>query len=450
MGEEASGHSMREFTILLDEQQDMDLLDYLETQEHPEEVLRSLVNLGRTVQLAATFSTSQEVLSGLFSTLDNRIDRLVDTMEEFQGKTKNASVIGAMGEDIAANQFRTRFHATGDSFEVISNEGHEMDITGSMNISSDLGPHLEEVRLEIKQYTKAVPSGEVQKFWDDLQEGAASYGMMVSMKTPITGKPHFSLESRGGKLALFIANEDHQQERHLVAWELLRHIVKSDLVARHVGSGVSHQVQTLLEQLGQELELLNSAQTNLGAITRTGQAVLNDASKHAGELYATHAKVAQAIEQFKRRMKHLIQGTSEAYREAANKALDWNESTLVDIMELMGEKNKPLVSALQVDIKQLESCTTMNIGDSAVSFHSTSNDEVVLKILPMATALKVEIHADLSSLEFSELWEAKEKKGVTTVQLSSTAKNSGTLPLSDLRKVVQLLTSGSHSDATKD
>ena len=115
-------------------------------------------------------------------------------MEEFQGKTKNASVIGAMGEDIAANQFRARFHAAGDSFEVISNEGHEMDITGSMNISSDLGPHLEEVRLEIKQYTKAVPSGEVQKFWDDLQEGAASYGMMVSMKTPITGKPHFSLE----------------------------------------------------------------------------------------------------------------------------------------------------------------------------------------------------------------------------------------------------------------
>ena len=36
MGEEDSGHSMREFTILLDEEQDMDLLDYLETQEHPE------------------------------------------------------------------------------------------------------------------------------------------------------------------------------------------------------------------------------------------------------------------------------------------------------------------------------------------------------------------------------------------------------------------------------
>ena len=105
-----------------------------------------------------------------------------------------------MGEDIAANQFRTRFHAI-DSFEVISNEGHEMDITGSMNISSDLGPHLEEVRLEIK-HTKAVPSGEVQKFWDDLEEGAGVYGMMVSMKTPITGKPQFSLESRGGKLAL--------------------------------------------------------------------------------------------------------------------------------------------------------------------------------------------------------------------------------------------------------
>ena len=450
MDEEGSEHPVHEFTILLDEEQDMDLIDYLETQEHPEEVLRSLVNLGRTVQLAATFSTSQEVLSGLFSTLDNRIDRLVDTMEEFQGKTKNASVIGTMGEDIAANQFRTRFHGSGDSFEVISNEGHEMDITGSMNISSDVGPHLEEIRLEIKQYTKAVPSGEVQKFWDDLEEGAANYGMMVSMKTPITGKPHFSLESRGGKLALFIANEDHQQERHLVAWELLRHIVKSDLLAGQVGSGVSHQVQTLLEHLGQELELLNAAQTNLGQITRTGQAVLTDASKHAGELYATHAKVSQAIEQFKRRMKYLIQGTSEAYRKAAKEALDWNKSTLFDVMELVGEKNKPLVSALQADIKQLESCTTMNIGEKAVSFRSTSNGDLVLKILPLKSALNLEIYADLSSLEFSELWEAKEKNGVTTIQVSYTAKNSGSLPLNDIRKVVKLLTSGSPTDATED
>jgi len=430
---------VHEYTLRLDEEQDADLLEYLEGQEQPEAVLRSLVNLGRTVQLAATFSTSQEVLSGLFSTLDDRIDKLVDTMEEFQGKTKNASVIGSMGEDIAANQFRTRFHASGDSFEVISNEGHEMDITGSMNISSDLGPHLEEIRLEIKQYTKAVPTGEVQKFWDDLDEGAARYGMMVSMKTAITGKPAFSLESRGGKLALFIANEDHQQERHIVAWELLRHIVKSDLMAGHVGSGVSHQVQTLLQQLGQELDLLNAAETNLGAITRTGQAVLNDASKHAGELFATHAKVAQSIDQFKRRMKYLIQGTNEAYRDAANKALAWNESTLVQIMEMVGEKNKPLISALQVDIKQLEQKTNMVVDDKAVSFNATTNDEPVIRLVPMSNAVKVEIHADISTMEFSELWNAEHKKGVTSVKLSSTAKNSGELPLNDLRKVVNML-----------
>ena len=442
--------TVHEFTLRLDEEHDADLLDYLESQEQPEAVLRSLVNLGRTVQLAATFSTSQEVLSGLFSTLDDRIDKLVDTMEEFQGKTKNASVIGSMGEDIAANQFRTRFHASGDSFEVISNEGHEMDITGSMNISSDLGPHLEEIRLEIKQYTNAVPTGEVQKFWDDLDEGAARYGMMVSMKTAITNKPAFSLENRGGKLALFIANENHQQERHIVAWELLRHIVKSDLMAGHVGSGVSHQVQTLLQQLGQELEILNAAETNLGAITRTGQAVLNDASKHAGELFATHAKVAQSIDQFKRRMKYLIQGTSEAYRDAANKALDWNDSILVQIMETMGEKNKPLISALQVDIKQLEQTTNMVIDDKSVSFNATKNDNPVFKLVPMSNAVKVEIHADISTIEFSELWNAEEKKGVTSVKLSSTAKNSGTLPLNDLRKVVNMLVNNDSAQDPRD
>ena len=88
--------NVHQFIITLDTDDDQDLLDYLQTQENPEEVLRSLVNLGRTVQLAATFSTSQEVLSGLFSTLDDRIDKLVDTMEEFQGKTKNASVIGTL------------------------------------------------------------------------------------------------------------------------------------------------------------------------------------------------------------------------------------------------------------------------------------------------------------------------------------------------------------------
>ena len=67
--------------------------------------------------------------------------------------------------------------------------------------------------------------------WKKEQRDETPYGMMVSMKTPITGKPTF--REPGEESTPFIANEDHQQERHLVAWELLRHIVKSDIVAGH-------------------------------------------------------------------------------------------------------------------------------------------------------------------------------------------------------------------------
>ena len=39
-----------------------DLIEFLETSENPNELICGLVNIGRIVQLAATFSTSEDIL----------------------------------------------------------------------------------------------------------------------------------------------------------------------------------------------------------------------------------------------------------------------------------------------------------------------------------------------------------------------------------------------------
>jgi len=278
--------------FFLDKDTDQQLIDFLEQSDDKNQQIVNLLNLGRAVQLAATFSTSDDSLRQLLKPLDDRIISLNQTIETFQGKTKNASVIGTMGEEIAKNQFTERFASFGDSFEINSTTGHVTDIHGKIRVDHDTRQELVHVYIEAKEYTKPVTTEEINKFWTDMEQGAPNYGMLISFKQKITGKANaIEVERRGNKLVFFIANETHDDLRHIVAWELLRYIVRSDLQNNSVGSGVSRQMETMLVNLNEELEKLNTIETSLGQITRTGQNLLKNAGQSAQELFSTEAKV---------------------------------------------------------------------------------------------------------------------------------------------------------------
>lgn len=64
--------------------------------------------------------------------------------------------------------------------DVTTKVGHSAD----MCLKSNDG---RKIRVEVKRYTKPVPHKEVDKFFRDLKELGSSWGLLLSLNTPVSG-----------------------------------------------------------------------------------------------------------------------------------------------------------------------------------------------------------------------------------------------------------------------
>jgi len=425
--------------FFLDKDTDQQLIDFLEQSDDKNQQIVNLLNLGRAVQLAATFSTSDDSLRQLLKPLDDRIISLNQTIETFQGKTKNASVIGTMGEEIAKNQFTERFASFGDSFEINSTTGHVTDIHGKIRVDHDTRQELVHVYIEAKEYTKPVTTEEINKFWTDMEQGAPNYGMLISFKQKITGKANaIEVERRGNKLVFFIANETHDDLRHIVAWELLRYIVRSDLQNNSVGSGVSRQMETMLVNLNEELEKLNTIETSLGQITRTGQNLLKNAAQSAQELFSTEAKVRVMIEETKRNLKKLIIGAGDEYSKAMKELVDWRQNVMLMAFSEFSNDQIALLMPIEPSITNHREICNFNVLDDGktVELYSTANEEQMITFESQAKNLVLSFNYDIDQ-ELADSLGGKVTKGVLKIKLNPAKKDYPKHPFASIREVIE-------------
>ena len=341
-------------TFTLDTERDASLIEFLDNSKDKNKQIVNLLNLGRSVQLAATFSTSDDSLRELLKPLDDRIDSITQTMLEFQGKSKNAGVIGTQGEKIAKNQFDERFNVHGDCFEIDSSTGHQGDIHGEMKVTMDSGEiAMVPILIEAKEYSKPPGTEQIEKFWDDMEERKENYGMFISFKQSIaTKKSQIDIEVRGTNVVFFISNDTHGDHRHLVAWEMLRMIIKTDLETGMVGKGVSYQVETLMENLSREILQLRNAESHLGAIKRTAETMLKQAGENSGKLFQATSDIKSAINDSIRRMKALISNTVEEYARAAEQLLVWKANVMDDAFENFTPAQKVLITTLEEPLQK--------------------------------------------------------------------------------------------------
>ena len=352
-----------------------DLIEFLESSENPNELICGLLNIGRIVQLAATFSTSEDILRGLFTKVDNRMDSLTETIEQFQGKTHNASIKGTIAEDIVSNQFVSRFGPNGDNFEVISNENNATDIIGTMVLDPEHGKPFEEVvRIEVKQYTKNVPEKEVEKFWRDLEAQNTRYGIFVSMRTKIAKHDDYiQVIKKGSRIGIIVSNETHEDRRHLVAWELLRLIVGADAISGYIGSGISSNFMQMVRELENETEKLGEAYGELSELNKIGSKILENASTSAGEIFKIQANVSTAVRNIQTRMSAIFSNAGPEYVKETRKFLEWRTNGLTDTLGNFDEKNHPPLMRIFTHLYDLtESCTFTK---TEKGFNLTFNDD---------------------------------------------------------------------------
>ena len=368
-----------------------DLIEFLETSENPNELICGLVNIGRIVQLAATFSTSEDILRGLFTRVDDRMDSLSETIEEFQGKTQNAAIKGTITEDIVSNQFISRFGFNGDDFEVISNQNNATDIKGTMVLDPEHGKPFEEiVRIEVKQYTKNVPEKEVEKFWRDLEAQNTRYGIFVSMRTKIANHDDYiQVIKKGSRIGIIVSNETHEDRRHLVAWELLRLIVAADSISGYIGSGISSNFMQMVRELENETEKLGEAYSELSELNKIGTTILENASTSAGNIFKIQANVSTAVRNIQTRMSAIFSNAGPEYVKETRKFLEWKTNGLTDTLENFDEKNHPPLMRIFTHLYDLTK--TCSFTKTEKGFNLTSNDDNKRQIMFKGTGNHVTI-----------------------------------------------------------
>jgi len=427
--------------FILDAETDQQLIDFLEQPGDKNERIVNLLNLGRAVFLMANFSTSGEALKELLRPLDERIASLSNTIEEFQGKSKGASVTGTMGEDIARNQFSERFNVMGDAFEIDSNTSHQGDILGEMKIETDTGIEMVPVLIEAKEYKAPPGSGQINKFWNDMEENKQKYGMMISFKQPIaTKKDAIDIETRGGKVVFFVSNDSHDDRRHIVAWEMLRMIIKTDLVTGMIGKGVSRQVETMIQNLNVEISQLENAKGHLGQIKRTAENIISSAGEHSQELYFASAEIRSTISNCIRRMKFLISNAGEEYAVAAEQLLEWKENVMDRAFENFTKDQKMLITVIEHPIQNNRDNVVMDISDDGkeVTLKSSTFQDRNVTFISQATNLVIDFVLPLEQ-ELLEVMGISTVKNKQRLSIKPVKKNYAVIPFNEIRQSLELL-----------
>ena len=429
-------------TFTLDTERDASLIEFLDNSKDKNKQIVNLLNLGRSVQLAATFSTSDDSLRELLKPLDDRIDSITQTMLEFQGKTKNAGVIGTQGEKIAKNQFDERFNEHGDVFDIDSSTGHQADIHAQMKVTMDSGEiAMVPILIEAKEYAKAPDTKEINKFWADMEERKEQYGMFISFKDKIaTKKSEIDIEVRGENVVFFISNDTHGDHRHLVAWEMLRMIIKTDLETGTVGKGVSYQVETLMENLSLEILQLRNAESHLGAIKRTAETMMKQAGENSGKLFQASSDIKSTINHSIRRMKTLISNTGEEYARAAEQLLVWKVNVMDNAFENFPPEQKVLITTLEEPLQKYRDKLRFEIDENKknVTVQSLVFPERSVVFKSKAKDLVIHFDAPLNE-ELQQYLGAKEEGGKYKISLATTKKHFAKIPWFYIRDALNLL-----------
>ena len=102
-------------------------------------------------------------------------------------------------------------------------------------------------KISAKFYDNPVPSSEVQKFWEDLSENKHNFGLFVSLNSPISNQQNcIHIESRGGKIGIFVYSENQDQMRHIVAYGMMREFARLNCSGQEITSAYSEVIVNLI------------------------------------------------------------------------------------------------------------------------------------------------------------------------------------------------------------
>ena len=228
----------------------------------------SWLRIGEMVSTLIVAQTSDTAIESYFKPILGKMDELKDTIDKMKGDFTKSQSLGRIGEEILKGQFRGYFARDGDTFEIVSDEGHKADIHATMQVKrSDGGSDAIPILIEAKLYSYPVPTDEVDKFWNDLS-GHPEFqaGMFISLTSDIARVPGpIQVEVHNEKLGIFVVNKGTDQILHIVAWALLREMLRVQFAKNLTTMGfkkfdmerIANLVKDRLEEIRKQLDKIS-------------------------------------------------------------------------------------------------------------------------------------------------------------------------------------------------
>lgn len=233
---------------------------------------------------------TDEIYEYYVSASDEDVAKIITlgyTMREYAktGKTRFeiAPIRGALGEDYVMNILKPHFNA-----EYTRHDAKSADIIVDKSIM-----------VEVKNYTRAVPTTEVEKFRRDLGAGSALGGVFISLGSSIARKKTFeyTVEAvRGGTIPVIYISTD-VSEVILLAIEMIMAVIKTE----HINED---KLVEYIAEISDSVKTLSMIRTNLCEMNNMIHKNLNNIST---QLLGAELNLKNNIESIKSKINYSVE-----------------------------------------------------------------------------------------------------------------------------------------------
>ncbi len=222
------------------------------------EVIEKYIILGEMVASHASITTRKEAIEDFFEPLKLDIDTIREQLQLIVPTVATSVKKGEITVDAIFQSLQEHF--LDDSFEDVSDTEKFSDILATTSTKIP-------VLIEIKDYKNKVPSGEIDKFWRDLERRDARYGIFVSMHSGITKcSGSINVKTEMNRTAVFVVNCELNWSGHIFAFQMIKKLSEIESVKNKELK--DQELGKVITKINNKCKLLQVHVENINKITQ--------------------------------------------------------------------------------------------------------------------------------------------------------------------------------------
>jgi len=367
----------------------------------------SWIRIGEIASNLIVAQTSDKAIESYFKPVLGKMEELQNTIDTMKGDFTKSQSIGRIGEEILKNQFNNYFSTRGDIFEIVSDEPHQADIHASIQVErGDEGNESIPVLIEAKLYSYSVPDDEVEKFWEDLSRKTEfKAGLFVSLTSDIVGKKGpINIEVSNNKLAIFIANKGTDQLLHVVAWALLREMLKIQ-IQKNIDIRAFKKID--MEKLGNiikdRMEDIRKQLDKIEDIEKYTQQLLPPVLKAIAQIHNSAGQLKQGINNTLFALnREFSREVSELAGDEKPKLPEWKIDKWNELISSADENHLTILEVIRIQLSNFKNTFNLKKGQNETEMLGCLNDDqVCFKITWISSKVRISF-APIKNIDFNE------------------------------------------------